>query len=500
MTTSNHPTTPTPVTLGLDLGTSGLKAVALDAGGRTVAENTQVYALYTPQPGWTEQRPADWVAATRAALSELAAALGELHAVPVALGLSGQMHGLVPLDAHGEVLRPALLWNDQRTAAQVEMIEARTSRRELVARTGNRAVTGFQMPKILWMRDEEPELFARLRHALLPKDYLGYVLTGVMASEPSDASGVGALNLARNRWDTDLLGELGLSAALFPELLASVDVVGPLGADWARDTGLPPGLPVVAGGGDNAAAAIALGLSAAQPGTGNLSLGTSGVIFAPLSAPTPDPEGRVHLFAHADGGFNLLGVTLAAAGSLAWLHEKLAPETPIETLLDEAAAVPPGAEGVSFLPYLAGERSPLMNPAARGAFTGLSLAHGRGHLIRAVLEGTAASLADTYDVIRPLAPLERLLGAGGGARSELWLGLVSGALKLPILPTRDRPGPAHGAAILAMPAGGLHSDLQAAMQATRPGVGEAVASQDMTQSLTQYRSVRTSLYPTPPLL
>ena len=380
----------------------------------------------------------------------------------------------------------------------MEAIEARIPRRELVARTGNRAVTGFQLPKILWLRDEEPALFARLHRALLPKDYLGFLLTGQAVTEPSDASGVGALNLARGEWDAGVLSELGLSADLFPEVRPSTALVGPLSAQWASATGLRAGLPVVAGGGDNAAAGIALGLSAHHPATGSLSLGTSGVIFAPLKQPTPDPEGRVHLFAHADGGFHLLGVTLAAAGSLGWFQEKLAPDLSVGALLALAAGAAPGAGGVTFLPYLAGERSPLMNPDARGAFTGLSLAAGRAELVRAVLEGTAASLAETYDVIRPLAPLTQLLSTGGGARSDLWLGLVSGALNLPVLPTTARPGAAHGAAILAMPAGGLHPDLSAAMTATRPGSAQAVDPVEMQEALTRYRSVRESLFPTPP--
>lgn len=485
----------TPVTLGVDLGTSGVKAVALDAQGRVVAEVTETYPLLTPRPGWTEQRPADWLAATRAVLKAVAARLREVNATPLALGLSGQMHGLVPLDAHGEVLRPALLWNDQRTGHQVEAIEARIPRADLVARTGNRAVTGFQLPKILWMRDEEPERYARLRHALIPKDYLGYVLTGVLAAEPSDASGVGALNLARNTWDTDILGDLGIDPALFPPVVRSVDVTGTLSADWAAQTGLPQGVPVVAGGGDNAAAGIALGLTSARPDVGSVSLGTSGVVFSLLREPTPDPEGRVHLFAHADGGYHLLGVTLSAAGSLEWLHGRLAPDVPLTTLLDEAAAIPPGAEGVSFLPYLSGERSPLMNPHARAAFTGLSLAHGRGHLVRAVLEGSVAALADAYAVMAPIAPLTSLISTGGGARSELWLGLASGALGLPVHPTSARPGAAHGAAILAMPAAGLHPDLNAAIDATRPTALEAVPTVEMGDALGAYARSRDALYP-----
>ncbi len=408
--------------MGLDLGTSGVKVVALGASGAVVAHSLRRYPLLTPQPGWTEQRPDDWSAAALSALQDVAGQLQSAGHRALALGLSGQMHGAVFLGAHGQPLRPAPLWNDQRTGAAVAEIEAHIPRAELIARTGNRAVTGFQLPKLVWLRRAEPEQFARTRHVLLPKDYLGYVLTGELSTEPSDASGVGALNLAGRQWDGEVLGALDLPRSLFPELAASWDVVGRLKAGAAQQTGLPAGLPVVAGGGDNAAAAIALGLSSARPEVGSLSLGTSGVLFAPLTSPTPDPEGRVHLFAHADGGYNLLGVTLSAAGALQWLRDKLAPETEFATLLSEAEGVPSGANGVTFLPYLAGERSPYMNPDLRGSWTGLSLAHGRPHLTRALLEGTAFALADTYAVMRPLSALRTLRATGGGARSSFWLG------------------------------------------------------------------------------
>lgn len=452
------------VTLGLDLGTSGVKVVALDAEHTTVAQATRPYPLLTPQPGWTEQRPADWVAASLEALRDVTAQLRAAGHTPLALGLSGQMHGAVFLDAGGEVLRPAPLWNDQRTAGAVAEIEARIPRADLIARTGNRAVTGFQLPKLLWLRAEEPEVFARTRRVLLPKDYLGFVLTGVQATEPSDASGVGALNLARLAWDDDVLGALDLSADLFPDVVASTAQTGTLLRELAAQTGLPVGLPVIAGGGDNAAAGIALGLGSGHPQTGSVSLGTSGVLFVPLASPTPDPEGRVHLFAHADGGFNLLGVTLSAAGALQWFRDRLAPETPFATLLDEAAAVPPGADGLTFLPFLSGERSPYMRPDLRASFSGLSLAHGRGHLVRALLEGTAFALADAYAVMRPLSGVTTLLATGGGARSDLWLGLVAGALDLEVRRSTSEPGAAEGAAILAMPGAGLAASLQEALR------------------------------------
>nr|WP_221284127.1 xylulokinase [Deinococcus humi] len=473
--------------MGIDLGTSGVKVVALDTGGRVVASTTRTYPLLTPRPGWTEQRPQDWASASLEALKELATTLQAGGWTPHALGLSGQMHGAVFLDRQGEVIRPAPLWNDQRTGSAVDEIEAKIPREELIARTGNRAVTGFQLPKLLWLRQAEPENFARLHKVLLPKDYLGYVLTGHFFTEPSDASGTGALNLATRTWDREVLKALSLNAELFPEVVDSWAVVGQILPDLAAYTGLPTDLKVVAGGGDNAAAGIGLGLGAHRPGVGSVSLGTSGVLFAPLDTPTPDPQGRIHLFAHADGGYHLLGVTLACAGALQWFHDALAPEMGFSELLAEAGTVPDGAEGVTFLPYLAGERSPLMNPDVRGSWSGLSLAHRRPHLVRALLEGTVCALADTYQVMRPLSSVTTLLATGGGARSDLWLGLVSGALDLPVQHIEHAPGAAEGAALLAMPAAGLFPDLKAVMTTLRPQ-GEAVAPQPMDQALKQHRA------------
>lgn len=481
------------VTLGLDLGTSGVKVVALTAGGQPVAEATHTYPLLTPQPGWTEQRPEDWAAASLDALREVAGQLEAGEYTPLALGLSGQMHGLVALDAHGDSIRPAPLWNDGRTGEAVRQIEARVPRAELIARTGNRAVPGFQLSKLLWLREAEPGNFARLRHALLPKDYLGYLLTGSLHSEPSDASGVGALNLATRTWDAGVLSALDLSPALFPEVVASTAVVGHLKADVAALTGLPPGLPVVAGGGDNAAAGVALGLSAARPETGSLSLGTSGVVFVPLEEPTPDPEGRVHLFAHADGGYHLLGVTLAAAGALQWLHDRLAPDLGFAALIEEAASAPPGAGGVTFLPYLTGERSPHMRADLRASWTGMSLSTGRPELTRSLLEATAFALADTYDVMRPFSRVTRLLSTGGGARSDFWLGLVGGALGLEVQRSASEPGAAAGAAMLAMPGAGMYPDLAAAMDALRPG-GETVPPLDSGAARAAYTEAYRKLW------
>jgi xylulokinase len=457
-----------PVSIGLDLGTSGLKTMALTPDGHSVAEASANYPLMTPKPGWTEQHPSDWLEAARTALKALSSELQSKGFTPVAIGLSGQMHGAVFLDAHGQVIRPAPLWNDQRTADACAEIERAVPRLELIQRTGNPAVTGFQVPKLVWLRAAEPDHFARVRHVLLPKDYLGFALTGDLHTEPSDASGIGALNIQTRTWDEDVLGALKLSSDLFPQVIPSHAMVGRLNSIWANATGLPEGLPVIAGAGDNAGAAIGLGLSHARPGVGSVSLGTSGVIFVPLSAPTPDPEGRIHLFCHADGGYHFLGVTLAAAGSLQWYRDRLAPGVPFDDLMQEAEAVPSGSDGLMFMPYLAGERSPWLDPDLRGAWLGLSLAHGRGHLTRAILEGVAFSLRDTLEVMRPLAPLGRALAIGGGSRSALWLSIVGNALRVRFEKPALEEGPARGAAILGLVGAGVFSDVSAALEATMP--------------------------------
>ena len=475
-----------PLALGLDLGTSGVRVVAVDERGTLVAESTRSYPLLTPRPGWTEQRPEDWFEGTIAALKELASQLAGQEIV--ALGLSGQMHGMVPLDAHGEVVRPALLWNDQRTGEGVAELEAAVPRETLVARTGNPAITGFQLPKLLWLRQEEPDNFARTRHVLLPKDYLGFKLTGVMAAEPTDASGTNCFEITRKVWDAEVLGALNLSTELFPDIVSSHEVVGKLTQELAGQTGLPEELPVVAGAGDNAAAAIGLGLSSRTPGVGSVSLGTSGVVFAPLDAPRGDPQGRVHLFCHADGGYNLLGVTLAAAGSFRWYRDTFRPGAGFDTLTQEAETSEPGANGVTFKPYLAGERTPHLDPDLRGSWTGLSLATTQADIVRSVLEGVAFSLRDALDIITPLAPLTEVLTAGGGAQSDMWLQITTDILELPLTRLKQSQGPAYGAALLALQGVG-HIESAAASARLERGQTFSPAKRGIYQeALTRYRS------------
>lgn len=435
--------------IGLDVGTSALKAVAVTADGGVVAQADAAYPLLTPRPGWSEQSPHEWWRAATETLSAVTAALDGSHEV-AAVGLSGQMHGMVPLDAAGEVVRPAILWNDQRTEAQVALIEAAVPRAELIRRTGNPAITGFQLPKVLWLKRHEPEQFARTRSVLFPKDYVGYRLTGRQYAEPTDASGSNAFDLHAKAWDDGVLRAVALDPGLWPQVVPSGAVVGAVTPDAARATGLPVGLPVVAGAGDNAGAAWGMGLGARRRELGSVSLGTSGVIFAALDTPNSDPDGRVHLFCHADGGYHLLGVTLAAAGSLSWFRNAFMPQAGFEEIVALAATAPVGAGGVTFKPYLSGERTPHLDPNLRASFHGLSLATGPEHLARAVLEGVAFSLRDALDVMAPLTRLERALLTGGGAASALWSQIVCDVLQIPLGVSESGAGPALGAARLAL--------------------------------------------------
>jgi len=471
------------VALGIDVGTSSVKVVAVDADGQQLAEAERPHALLTPRPGWTEQRPEDWWAGACGALREIVAALD--GRAPAAVGLSGQMHGMVPLDDAGEVVRPAILWNDQRTGMAAREIEAAVGRETLVARGGNPAITGFQLAKVVWLRRAEPESFRRLRQVLFPKDYLGLRLTGRAVAEPSDASGSNCFHLASKRWDETVLAALDLAPDLYPEVVASDAVVGAVTRESAAATGLPVGTPVVAGAGDNAAAATGMGISSAEPALGSVSLGTSGVLFAPIGEATPDPQGRVHLFCHADGGYYLLGVTLAAAGSLQWFRDTLSEGLDFDALASLAGESAPGAGGVTFQPYLAGERTPYMDPELRGAFRGLSLASNRADLVRAVLEGVAFSQRDSLEVMRPLAGLSRLLATGGGSRSRLWLQLLADALELPLTQLEGAPGAAYGAALLA------HRGLgrPAAPRLTPLATLEPAPSEDLRGAYARYRAL-----------
>ncbi len=443
-------------TVGLDVGTSAVKGIALDEHGTVLGRAEEGYPLSTPRPGWAEQDPELWWTASEAVLARLREQAGP----PAGIGLSGQMHGLVALDDSDRVIRPAMLWNDQRTGAQCEEIEARVGLDTLVARTGNRALTGFTAPKLLWLREHEPDAYGRIASILLPKDYVRLRLTGEHASDVADASGTLLFDVAQRRWSAEVCAALDIPQAWLPRALESPEISGTT-AD---------GIPVAAGAGDQAAGALGVGVDHAG-GPLSVVLGTSGVVFAALDAFAADPRARVHAFCHAaPGAWHAMGVMLSAAGSLGWLRDVAAPGTPFDALVAEAQAWEPGAEGLTFLPYLAGERTPHADPDARGSFTGLSLRHDRGALVRAVLEGVAFGLRDCLDLLT--ATGARAGGArasGGGARSDLWLRIVASVLELPLERTAADEGAAFGAALLGGVAAGVWADTgEAVTAAVRP--------------------------------
>ncbi len=382
--------------VGLDVGTGGARAVAVDEAGGVVAEASSSYPLSTPRPGWTEQDPGDWWRAAKEALGRVAAeAGGEI----LGIGLTGQMHGSVFLDASDEVIRPALLWNDQRTQRQCEEITARLGRKRLLEIAGNPALTGFQAPKILWLRDEEPESYRRVASILLPKDYIRLRLTGERATDASDAAGTLLLDVGRRQWSEEILSALEIPREWLPRVCEGPEVAGALRREVAAEIGLPEGTPVAAGGGDNAAAAVGVGIT--REGLVSSSVGTSGVLFAHTDAFSPDPSGRVHAFCHAiPGAYHLMGVTLSAGGSLAWWRSVLGKD--YEALVGEASRVPPGAEGLLFMPYLTGERTPHLDPKARGGFIGLTARHTAAHMSRAVMEGVVFSLKESLEILLSL--------------------------------------------------------------------------------------------------
>jgi xylulokinase len=422
------------VAVGVDVGTSGVKALAIDESGVVLARAERDYPLSTPRPGWAEQDPDHWARAT----AEVVAELPQSDAV----GFSGQMHGLVCLDADDRVLRPAILWNDGRTGAECAEIEERIGFARLVELTGNRALAGFTAPKLLWLRRHEPEIYGRIASILLPKDYARLRLRGERAIDVADASGTLLFDVGGRRWSEEVCAALEL----------------PL--DW-----LPPAheSTEIAGAGDQAAAA--LGVGAVVPGTLSIVLGTSGVVFTTLPAYAADPEARLHTFCHAvPGRWHAMGVMLSAAGSLSWLRDVAGGS--FDELVAEAGAWQPGVEGLTFLPYLAGERTPHADPDARGAFTGLSLRHDRGALARAVLEGVAFGLRDSLELLRSLGVEPRVgRASGGGARSDLWLRIVASVLRLPLERMENEDGSAFGAALLGGIRAGVWSSADEAVAA-----------------------------------
>ncbi len=445
--------------LGIDVGTTGSKAILIRPDGTVAAESTVEYPMHTPRPLWSEQDPEDWwratVAAVRSVLEASAAAAVEV----VGVGLTGQMHGLVLLDAAGRVLRPCIMWNDQRTGPQCAAITARVGPQRVLELTGNPVLPGFTAPKIVWVRENEPETYARIAHVLLPKDYIRYRLTGEFFSEVSDASGTSMFDVGRRQWSAEMLTGLDVSRRWLPEVTESPEPSTRISGGAAAETGLAAGTPVAGGGGDQAAQAIGSGI--VSEGTVSVTLGTSGVVFAATGAYRVEPEGRLHAFCHAvPGQWHLMGVMLSAAGSFRWYRDTLGDAErveaarlgcdPYEVLTRQAATVSAGCEGLIFMPYLSGERTPYPDPNARGVFFGLTLRHGKAHLTRAVLEGVTYGLRDSLELMRRLGlSVRQVRASGGGARSELWRQMLADVFGEEIVTVNVTQGAAYGAALLA---------------------------------------------------
>jgi xylulokinase len=486
--------------IGIDTSTTATKAILINRGGEVRGIGSASYEYETPHPLWSEQDPRLWWTATTAAIGQLLDETGIAAEAVDGVGLTGQMHGSVLLDKAGAVVRPAILWNDQRTAAECDEIRHRVGVDRLIKVTGNDALTGFTAPKLLWVRGHEPEHWSRVRHVLLPKDYVRYRLSGELAVDVADGSGTILFDLAARTWSTEVLTALDLDHSLFPPTFEGPAVTGTISATAAAATGLRTGTPVVAGGGDQSANAV--GVGAVSPGVVALSLGTSGVVFATTTGPAIEPKGRVHAFCHAvPGRWHMMGVMLSAAGSLRWLRDSLAPERSFDHLVAGAAEVAAGSEGLLFLPYLTGERTPYPDPLARGAFVGLTVRHDLRHLTRAVLEGVAFGLRDGMDLMSQ-AGVEiptQIRASGGGIRSELWCQILADVLEAEIATVSTEEGAAYGAGLLAAVGAGWYPSVSEACAATvtvRPVASPSSLTDTYKEAHSRFRQLYPALAPT----
>lgn len=459
--------------LGIDIGTSGCKVLLINERGEVLKQASAEYPLSVPQPLWSEQNPEDWWAGVQRCLAEI----NEPNVD--AIGLSGQMHGAVFLDEHDEVIRPAILWNDQRTVEECAEIDATVGADRVRAITGNPPLTGFQLPKLIWLRNHELSRYQRVKSVLLPKDYIRFRLTGVKAAEVSDAAGTGIFDVVNRRWSAEMMAALELDPSLFPPVFESDEVS-------ART---PEGIPVVGGGGDQAAGAV--GTGAVEPGITSVSLGTSGVVFTSLTSPAYDAAGRVHTFCHANRAWHAMAVMLSCGGALRWLRDTFGES--YDAITAQAATAPLGSHGVTFLPYLTGERSPHNDPYARGAYAGLTLAADRATIYRATLEGITFGLADGFEALRALgASATQLRLTSGGAKSPFWRQLIADVFQAPCVTLASDEGPAMGAALLAGVGIGVWPDVASACRDVIRITGETPPSgANYSESFDRFRT----LYP-----
>ena len=461
--------------LGIDIGTSGTKTVLFDKDANVIASHTIEYPMYQPHNGWAEQKPEDWWNAVAGTCKEVVSKSGVAAKDIKGIGLSGQMHGLVMLDKDNQVIRPSIIWCDQRTAKECEEIEARVGRERLIEITANPALTGFTASKIMWVKNNEPENYAKCAHILLPKDYIRFMLTGKYATEVSDASGMQLLDVPKRDWSDEVLERLGIDKTLLGKVYESPEVTGTVTDEAAALTGLNPGTKVVGGAGDNAAAAVGTGV--VKDGRAFTTIGTSGVVFAHTSKISIDPKGRVHTFCCAvPGAWHVMGVTQGAGLSLQWTRNNICTEEmkqakaegvdPYYIMDKEADSVAIGSERLLYLPYLMGERTPHLDPNARGTFFGLSAMHKRPHIIRSVMEGVSFSLMDCLSVFGEMdIKVDSMIACGGGGTSKVWRKMLSDIYNCEISTIDSKEGPALGVAILAMVGTGMYSSVEEACDA-----------------------------------
>lgn len=491
--------------LGLDVGTSGTKALIMDEEGENIYTSTVEYPLLTPKANWAEQNPSDWWDGTVEAIKQVINKSSVKPEEIKGIGLSGQMHGLVPLDKDHEVLRPAILWCDQRTGKQCQYITEKIGAERLINLVSNPALTGFTAGKLIWVRENEPDIYEKIEKILLPKDYIRFRLTGEFATEVSDASGTLFLDVKNRKWSDELLDELDIDKDILPECFESSVVSGKINAQASKEIGLAEGTPVVGGGGDQAAQAVGTGII--KEGIISSTIGTSGVVFAASDEHHLDPGHTLHTFCHAvPGKWHLMGVMLSAGGSLRWLRDTLFSELKEEAkkkdtdayiLMEKKAdEVPVGSEGLIFLPYLTGERTPYADPNAKGVFFGLSLRHTEGHFVRSVLEGVAFGLRDSLEVIKDLEiSVKKIRGSGGGAKSPFWRQIQADINNSPMTTVNVTDGAALGVALLAGTGTGVYSNLEEACDTIIKVKSSTDPIKENVEKYNEYYKVYRSLYP-----
>lgn len=493
------------LSVGVDLGTTGVKILVANEDGEVLSTVGKEYPLRHPEVGWAEQDPAEWWEATVNGVNDILETEKIDPADIEGVGLTGQMHGSVFLDERGDVLRPAILWNDTRTSDQCDAILDTIGEQRLIEITSNRPFEGFTAPKILWVMEHEPEVFKATEHILLPKDFIRYRLTGDYATDVSDASGTLLLDVGDRAWSEELLTELDIPRSMLPDVYESPEVTGTVSEDASVATGLPAGTPVVAGAGDNAAGAVGTGVIESGDAWG--SIGTSGVVFVATDQEQTDPEGRVHTFCHAvPDKWHMMGVMLAAGGAFRWFADVLGgPEELVGTatgqesydvLTDEAETIEPGSEGLLFLPYLNGERTPHRDADARGVFFGVSERHEKPHLVRSVLEGVTYGMRDSLEIVRSLGvDIDHLKASGGGAKSSLWRQIQADVFDTDIVTPEVEEGPAYGAALLAAVGAGIYGSVEDACNQTVEITDRTTPVENTTRVYDEYYEVYESLYP-----